>query len=144
LAFIQFLNNYSLAQVFILLYNYNMIFNIEEKGVKFFLLTYLIFVLICTSAISAGEAFGYEYSHNDNLNSGTYFSSVGHNIDWLARVTIRKANGASNSHLRSKLLRIITFAGIIAIATHLMRANQKNKNNKFPTIRNLVLLKLRI
>jgi len=118
--------------------------NIKEKGVKFFLLTYLIFVIICTSAISAGEAFSYEYSNNDILNSSTFFSSVGHNIDWLARVTIRKANGDSNSHLRSRLLRLFTFSGIIAMAIYLLRANLKNKNNKIQTIKNLVLLKLRI
>ena len=121
-----------------------MICNIEEKWVKVFLLTYLIFVLICTSAISAGEAFGQEYSSNENLNSSKYFSSVGHNIDWLARVTVRKANGNSHSHLRSRLLRVFTFAGTIAMAIYLIRANQKNKNNKIPAIKNLVLLKLRI
>ena len=121
-----------------------MIRNIEEKRVKVFLLTYLIFVLVCTSAISAGEAFGYEYSNNDSLNSSTYFSSVGHNIDWLARVTLRKANGDSNSHLRSRLLRVFTFAGTAVMAIYLIRANQKNKNNKIQTIKNLVLLKLRI
>jgi hypothetical protein len=121
-----------------------MIFNLKEKWVKVFLLTYLIFVLICSSAISAGEAFGHDYSNNDNLNSGTYFSSVGSNIDWLARVTIRKAAGNSNSQLRSRLLRVFTFAGTIVMAIYLMRANLKNKNNKNPTMKNLVLLKLRI
>jgi len=118
--------------------------NIEGKWLKIFLLTYLIFVLICTSAISAGEAFGYEYSNNDNLKSRTYFSSIGHNIDWLARVTVRKANGNSHSHLRSRLLRVFTFTGTIAMAVYLIMANQKNKNKKIPTIKNLVLLKLRI
>jgi len=115
-----------------------------EKRLKIFLLTYFILALIGSSVISAGEAFCFEYSNNDNLNSGTYFSSVGHTIDWLAGVTIRKANSNSNSPLRNRLLRVFTFAGAIAISTYLMVANLKIKKENMPIVKNLVLLKLRI
>jgi len=117
---------------------------LKVKGLKLFLLTYFILALIGSSAISAGEAFCYEYSNNDNLSSGTYFSSVGHTIDWLAGVTIRKANSNSNSPLRNRLLRVFTFAGAIAISTYLMVANLKIKNDNIQIINNHVPLKLRI
>jgi hypothetical protein len=118
--------------------------NKNEKSLNVFLLTYVIFVLTCSSAISAGEAFGNEYSNNNNYNSNTYFSSVGHNIGWLVKITLKKTTGNSNSRTRSKFFRLFTFAGIIAMAIYLMRVNIKNKNNKIQTVKNFVLLKLRI
>jgi hypothetical protein len=106
---------------------------------------YLILSLICSSVISVNEAFHFEYSNNDNLNSGTYFSSVGNNVDWLAAVTIKKARSYSNSLLRNKLLRIFTLAGIISMAVYLMGVRQKTvKNNNIPIIKSLVILNLRI
>jgi CHASE3 domain sensor protein len=121
-----------------------MFYNINKKSLNIFLLTYLIFVLTCSSAISAAEAFGNEYSNNNNHNSNTYFSSVGHSIGWLVKVTFKKTTGNSNSRIRSKFFRLFTFAGIIAMVIYLMRVNLKNKNNKIQTVKNLVLLKLRI
>jgi len=138
------LYNNILVQILILLYNPFMVRKMGKKQVKIFLSTYFILALIGSSAISAGEAFRFEYSNNDNLSSGTYFSSVGHTIDWLAGVTIRKAKSNSNSPLRNRLLRVFTFAETIAIATYLVRANLKVKNDNIIIIKNLVPLKLRI
>ena len=120
-----------------------MIQKIKEKGVKLFLLAYIIFALIASSVISVGEAFFIEYSNNDNLNSG-YLSSINHSIDWLAAVKIKKVGSNSNSPLRNRLLRVFTFSGAIAIIVCLLSKNLKTKNDNITTIRNLVLLKLRI
>jgi len=120
---------------------------IGEKRSKPVLLACLILALIGSSAISAGEAFCSEYSNDDNLSSNTYFSSVGHTIDWLTAqvLTLRRAHGYSNSPLRNRLLRVFTFAGAIAVTIYLVGANLKIiKNDNMPIIRNLVLLKLRI
>ena len=104
-----------------------------------------MFALIGSSVISAGESFRLEYSNSDNLRSNGYYSSADHNIDWLARVTIRKTNGYSNSLQRNRLLRVFSLAGIIVITVYLVGANLKIiKNNNIPVIKNLVLLKLRI
>jgi len=120
-----------------------MVCNIGEKHSKHILLIYLIIVLIGSSAISAGEALYFEQS--GNLGSGRYYSSTDHNIDWLARVTIRKDNSYSNSLLRNRLLRIFSFAGIIAIAMYLLKSNLKIiKNDNVPIIKNIIPLKLQI
>ncbi|MDR2595857.1 MAG: hypothetical protein LBC76_00910 [Treponema sp.] len=103
----------------------------------------MILALIGTSAISAGEAFYFEYSIDDNLGSNRYFFSIDHTIDWLVNVTIRKTNGYSSSILRNKLLRVFTFERIIAITTYLAEENLI-KNNNISIIKNLILLKLRI
>jgi hypothetical protein len=120
--------------------------HIEKKWSKLFLLAYLILALIGSSAISAGEAFCFNYSNNDSIYSGKYFSSINHFIDWLAGdiITIRKTNGYSNPLSRNRSLRVFTFAGIIATAIFLVRTNLKIKNDNIPIIKNLVLLKLRI
>jgi len=118
-----------------------------KKQTKIVLFAYLILALIGSSAISAGEAFCLEYSDNDSLSSGGYFSSINHIIDRLAAniLTLRKARGYSNSLLRNRLLRIFTLAGVIAIALYLAGTNLKIiKNDNIQIIRNLVLLKLRI
>jgi hypothetical protein len=120
-----------------------MAFKMWKNGVKLFLFTFFILSLIGSSVISAGEAFCFDYLKNDNLNSSTYFSSISRNIDWLAIVTLKKASG-NFSYMRNNLLRVFTFAGIIAMAIYLMRVNLKNKNNKIQTIKNFILLKLRI
>jgi len=120
-----------------------MVSTIQEKGIRLFLLLYVIFALIGTSAISTGEAFLLKYSNNDNLSSG-YLSSIDHNIDWLAGVKIRKDGSHSNSPLRNRLLRLFTFSGVFAIAVYLARENLKTKTDNIPVINNLVLLKLRI
>jgi len=125
-----------------------MVYNhIEKKQLKIVLLAYLVLALIGSSAISAGEAFCFEYSNNDSIYSGKYFSSINYFIDWLAGdvLTIRKTNDFSNSPLRNRSLRVFTFAGAIATAICLMGANFQtlNKDNN-PTIKNLILLKLRI
>jgi len=120
-----------------------MVPEIREKRIKFLLLSYIIFALIGSSAISTGEAFFLKYSNNDNLSSG-YLSSIDHNIDLLASVTIRKAGSHSNSTLRNRLLRVFTFSGAIAIAAYLVREKQITKTDNIPVIKNLVLLKLRI
>jgi len=117
--------------------------NIGEKRSKVILLVYLILVLIGSSAISAGEALYLEQSSGDSM-SQEKFSSTDHNIDWLARVTIRKDNGSLNSPQRNRLLRIFTFAGIIAIAMYLVRTNLKIiKNDNIPIIKNSIPMKLR-
>jgi hypothetical protein len=106
---------------------------------------YLILALICSSVILAIEIFRFEYSSNENLNSSTYFSSVGNNVDWLAVVTIKKDNGHSNSLPRNRLLHIFTFAGIIFIAVYLAGAKQKTiKNDNIPINKSFVILNLRI
>jgi len=116
--------------------------NVGEERSRHILLIYLMIALIGSSAISAGEAFYFERS-NDNLSSGR-FSSTDQNIDWLARVTIRKDNGSSHSPQRNRLLRVFTFAGIIAIAMYLLRANLKIiKNDNVPIIKNSIPMKLR-
>ena len=118
--------------------------SIGEKRTKIILLVYLILVLIGTSAISAGEAFYLEQSSADSMNQERY-SSADYNIDWLARVTIRKDNGSSNSLQRNRLLRIFTFAGITAIAMYLVRVNLKIiKNDNIPITKNSIPMKLRI
>jgi len=121
-----------------------MICNIGEKRAKITLLVYLIFALIGSSAISAGEAFYLEQSNSDSMVQGRFYSSTDHNIDWLARVTIRKDNGSSNSLQRNRLLRVFTFAGIIAITTYLVKTNLKTiKNDNVPIIKNSIPLILR-
>ena len=125
-----------------------MTYTLGEKRSKLVLLAYLILALIGSSAISAGEAFCFEYSNNDDLSSDSrYFFSIGHTVDWLAAevLTLRKAHGYSNSLLRNRLLRVFAFAGTISIALYLVGANLKIiENNNMPTMKNLVLLKLRI
>ena len=125
-----------------------MVYNhIEKKRLNLFLLAYLVLALIGSSAISAGEAFCFEYSNNDSIYSGKYFSSINHFIDWLAGdvLTIRKTNGFSNSPLRSRLLRVFALAGTIAAAVYLAGTNLKTlKNVNNPTVKNLICLKLRI
>jgi len=116
---------------------------LKEKGGKLFLLAFIIFTLLASSVISMGEAFFIEYSNNDNLNSG-YLSSIDHSIDWLAAVKIKKSGSNSNSPLRNRLLRVFNFSGAIAIIVYLLSKNLKTKNNNIKSIRNLVLLKLRI
>jgi hypothetical protein len=81
--------------------------------------------LIGSSAISAGEAFCFEYSNNDILSSGRCFSSINHTVDWLARVTIRKANDYPNSMSRSRLLRVFALAGIIVTVICPVETNLK-------------------
>jgi len=117
----------------------------ERKRSKLVLLAYLILALIGSSAISAGEAFCFEYSNNDSIYSGRCFSSS-HIIDWLAGdiLTIRKTNGYSNFPLRNRLLRVFTLAGTIVTAIYLVRANLKIEDGNSPIMKNLVLLKLRI
>jgi len=120
--------------------------HIEKKLSKLFLLAYLILALVGSSAISAGEAFCFDYSDNDSIYSGRYFSSISHTFDWLVGdvLTIRRTNGFSNPLVRNRLLRIFTLAGTIAVAICLVRANLKIKNDNSPIIENPVLLKLRI
>jgi len=118
---------------------------IEKKHIKIILLAYLILALIGSSAISAGEAFYIEYSNNDSLSSGRCFSSINHTIDWLAGVTIRKANGYPNSMSRSRLLRVFALAGIIVTVICPVKTDLKLiKNKNTPILKNLILLKLRI
>jgi hypothetical protein len=125
-----------------------MVYNhIKGKRLKLVLLSYLILALIGSSAISAGEAFCFDYSDNDSICSGRYFSSISHIIDWLAGdiLTIRKTNGYSNSPSRNRLHRLFALAGTTAAAIYLGGANLKTiKNDNIPIIKNLVLLKLRI
>jgi hypothetical protein len=101
--------------------------NIGEKRSKFVLLACLILALIGSSAISAGEAFCFEYSNDDSLSSDTYFSSVGRTVDWLTAqaLTLRRAHGYSDFLLRNRLLRVFTFAGAIALTIYLVGANLK-------------------
>jgi hypothetical protein len=120
---------------------------VYKKWAKFVLFAYLVLALIGSAAISAGEAFYLENSNDDNLSSGRYFSSINHNIDWLTEnvLTLRKDRGYSNSLLRNRLLRILTFSGIFSIALYLVGANLKIiKNDNIHIIKNLVSLKLRI
>ena len=122
------------------------LYKIVKKRTKFVLFVYLILALIGSAAISAGEAFCFEYSDNDSLSSGGYFSSD-HTIDWLAAnaLTLRKVRGYSNSLLRNRLLRVFALAGIISIAMYLVGENLKIiKDDNIPILKNLVLLKLRI
>jgi len=119
----------------------------KEKLLRHILLTYLILGIIGSSAISAGEACYFEYSSDDDISSGRYFSSARHTIDWLAGdvLTIRKAHGYSNSQSRNGLLRVITLAGTIATAIYLVGENLKIlKNDNIPIIKNLIILRLRI
>jgi len=121
--------------------------HIEKKWFNLFLLAYLALALIGSSAISAGEAFCFDYSNNDSICSGRYFSSISHTFDRLAGdiLTIRKTNDFSNSLLRSKSLRVFTLAGITAAAIYLVGANLQtiNKDNN-PTIKKIIFLRLRI
>jgi len=116
---------------------------IKGKGIKPFLLAYIIFALVGSSIISMGEAFFVKYSNNDNLNS-KYLSSIDHSIDWLAAIKIKKIGSNSNSPLRNRLLRVFTFSGAIAIIVYLLNKNLKTNNDNITTINNPVLLKLRI
>ena len=125
-----------------------MVYNhIGKKQLNLLLLAYLILALVGSSAISAGEAFCFDYSNNDSICSGRYFSSISHTFDWLAGdvLTIRKTNGFSNSPLRNRSLRVFALAGIIATAIYLVGANFQTliKDNN-PTINNSILLRLRI
>jgi len=136
-----------LVHIYILWYNFTMTHTLGEKRSRFVLLACLMLALIGSSAISAGEAFWFEHSSNDNLTSGTYFSSIGHTVDWLAAqvLTLRRAHGYSNFLQRNRLLRVFTFAGAIAITIYLVGANLKiMENDRISIIKNLVLLKLRI
>ena len=119
---------------------------VGKRKSKIVLLACLMLALIGSSVISTGEAFRFEYSNNDSMYSGRYFSSINHTVDWLAEeiLTLRKARGYSNSMLRKKLLCVFTFAGTIAIAIHLAEASLKTKNDNTTIVKNPVLLKLRI
>jgi len=136
-----------LVQIFALWYNYLMANKaIWKKRSKSVLLAYLILAIIGSSAISMAEYLYFEYSSNDNLSSGSYFSPISQTFDWLAGdiLKIRKSRDNSNSQLRNKLLRVFTLDGTISMAIHLSEANLKIKNDNIQVIRNLVLLKLRI
>jgi len=128
-------------------YSYMVYNHIEKKQLKIVLLAYLVLALIGSSAISAGEAFCFDYSNNDSICSGRYFSSISHAFDWLAGdvLTIRKTNSFSNSPLRNRSLRVFAFAGTIVAAICLVGANFQTfyKDNN-PTIKNFILLRLRI
>jgi hypothetical protein len=118
-----------------------------EKILKPFFLMYLILALICSSVISASEAFWFEFPKNDSLCSSGYFSVTSNNIDWLTGeiITLKKANDHSNSLPRNRLFRILTFTGIISIAVYLAEAKQKTvKNDYIPIIKSIVTLNLRI
>jgi hypothetical protein len=117
------------------------------RRLYFFLLAYLVLALMVSSSISAGEAFCFEHVGNDSLNSGTYFSSIKHIVDWLPAnaLTLRKARGYSNSLLQNRLFRVFTLAGTTAIALYLAGANLKIlENDNVLIIKDLVLLKLKI
>jgi len=125
-----------------------MVYNhIEKKQLKFVLLAYLILALIGSSAISAGEAFCLDYSNNDGICSGKYFSSINYTFGCLAGdvLVIRKTSNFPNSPLRNRLPRVFVFAGIIATVIYLVGANflTLSKDNNL-TIKNLILLRLRI
>jgi hypothetical protein len=125
----------------------NMTHTVREKRLKLVLLVHLIFALIGFSAISAGEAFCFEYSNNDRLDLGTYFSLTSHTVDWLATraLALRRARGYSNPLLQNRLLHVFTLAGTIVIALYLVGANLKIiENDNILIIKNPVLLKLRI
>ena len=120
---------------------------VRKKWAKFSLFAYLILALIGSSAISAGEAFSFDYSDSDSLSSGGYISSIDHTVDWLVSdiLTLRKARGYSNSLLQNRLLRVFILAGAIVIALYLVGAGVKIiKSDNIQIKRNLVLLKLRI
>jgi hypothetical protein len=136
-----------LAYIFILYYGLSMHHKTMEKKLKLFLFMYLILSLIRLSAISASEAFWFESPNNDSLGSSGCFSAISYNIDWLTGeiITLKKANGYSDSLLRNRLLRIFTFAGLISIAVYLVGAKQKTvKNGYIPITKSLVILNLRI
>ena len=142
-------NNYTtIAYIFILWYYSCMVYShIEKKQLKIVLLAYLVLALIGSSAISAGEAFSFDYSNNDSIYSGRYFSSISHTFDWLVGdiLTIRKTNNFSNSPIRNRSLRVFTLAGTIATAICLVGTNLQTfyKDNN-PAIKNFILLRLRI
>jgi hypothetical protein len=124
-----------------------MIRKIGQKRSKPVLLVCLTLALIGSSAISAGEGFCFEHLNDDSLDSGAYFSSTSHTVDWLATgaLTLRRARGHSNSLLQNRLLRVFTLAGTIVIAIYLVGANLKIiENDNISIIKNLVFLKLRI
>jgi sorbitol-specific phosphotransferase system component IIC len=124
-----------------------MIRNTGEKCSKLILPVYLIFAIIGTFIISAGEASIFEHSNKDIIDSGRYFSSISCAVDWLAEdtPTIGKAFRFSNSSLRNGLLRVFMFAGTIAIALHFAGMNLKIiKNDNISLVKNHILLKLRI
>ena len=143
LIIIQLLHRYLSCDIITtMVYNH-----IEKKQLKIVLLAYLVLALIGSSAISAGEAFCFEYSNNDSIYSGRYFSAISHTFDWLAGdvLTIRKTNGFSNSPLRNRSLRVFTLAGTIATAICLVGADfQTLSKDNNPTIKNFILMRLRI
>ena len=117
---------------------------IEEKRLRFLLLTYLILALIGSSAISAGEAFCFNYSNHEDLGSSGYLYQTNHTIDWLVGSTIRKTNNYSNSLLRYRLLRLFAAFGTIVITIYLVKVNLKTiRIDNIPIIKNLIPLKLR-
>ena len=118
-----------------------------KKMPNIILPAYVILAILGSFIFSTGQAFLYQESDKDILDSNIYFSSIDHSVDWLAEdtSTVSKVHRKSNSLLRICLLRVFTLTGIIGIAMLPVKSNFKiNKSNNFLTVNCLVPLKLRI
>ena len=128
-------------------YNFPVNLNIREKWLNSILMVYLILAMIGSFALSTGKDFRNADFDKNIPGSNCYISSIALTIDWLAEdtPTVSNVHNYSNPSLRNGLLRVFTLTGIIGITVFLAKSNFKiNKNNNFPTIKNLVPFKLRI
>jgi len=117
------------------------------KWLKFTLLFFLIFAIICTLALSTGETFCFLHIGKDSIGSGVFLAPLDHTVDWLAEdtPTVGKAQGYSGTPLRNGILRIFSFAGLIVITMFLgNKKYQIIKNDNIPYLNNIIPLKLRI
>ena len=124
-----------------------MYLNVGEKWLKGVFLVYLILAIMGSFTFTAGQTNSYEQTNKDILGSNSYFSSIALTIDWLAEdvLIIGKAHKHSNSPLRNGLLRVFTLTGVIGIIMFMAKSGFTiDKNDNYPTIKNLVQLKLRI
>jgi len=115
--------------------------NLCKKWLYLFFFVYLMFALMGSLALSIDETF-YFNTDKSSINSGVYFGTTNHAVDWLAEDnTIRRANRNTSSALRG----IFMLAGI-TIAAFCINTSSflPVKNRQISITKNTVLLKLRI
>jgi uncharacterized membrane protein YkvI len=118
-----------------------------EKKISKLVLMCLIIAVIGSFTVSTCETFYFNKINKNSLGSSSFFSSVGHAVDWLAEdiTTIGKTNRHSSSQLRGGLLSVFAITVITGAAMNLVKSNLKIiKKNNIPIIKNLIVLKLRI
>ena len=116
----------------------------EKKWQNFIFVPYLLLAITCSYTFLTGESFNLDINKR---NFETQFASFHYSADWIAEetITIRKASRNSSSILRSGLIRIFLYLGILMTSVYLTgTCIQQIKTNKTSNFKNYILLKLRI